>query len=68
MCAAGDEGAMLAYMAFEVLEPAFTPMPMTPNPRTVCEVLSEPDTNEWTAAMDDEINNMHHLNVFKEVP
>ena len=59
---------MLAYMVFEVLEPVFTPMLTTPNPRTVCEALSEPDANEWTAAMDNEINNMRCLNVFKVVP
>ena len=39
-----------------------------PNPQTVCEVLNEPDANEWTAAMDDEINNMHRLAIFREVP
>src|SRR5258706_6400841 len=64
----GGEGAMLAYGAFEVLESAFTPTPTTPNPLTVHEAFSAPDANEWTAAMDDEINNMRRLNVFKEVP
>jgi len=47
---------MLAYGAFEDLEPAFTPTPATP------------DANDWIAAMDAEVNNMRRLNVFKEVP
>ena len=68
MRVAGDEGAMLAYTAFEVLESAFVPTPTTPNPQTVCEALNEPDATGWTTAMDDEINNMRRLAVFREVP
>jgi hypothetical protein len=64
----GGGGAMLAYGAFEVVEPTFTPKPTTPDPQTVREALAAPDANEWTAAMDDEINNMRRLGVFKEVP
>ena len=65
--AAGDEGAMLAYGAFEVLEQTFIPTPTTPNPLTIHEAYNAPDANEWMVAMDDEINNMRRLDVFKEV-
>jgi len=33
-----------------------------------CEGLHMPDTNDWMAAMDAEIDNIQLLNVFKEVP
>ena len=52
---------MLAYGAFEEVQPAFAPTPMTPNPQTI-------RTNHWVAAMHDEINNMRRLNVFEDVP
>ena len=68
MRAAGDEGAMIAYTAFEVAEPAFIPTPATPNPMSIHEAHNAPDANDWMAAMDDEINNMRRLAVFKEVP
>ena len=66
--AAGDEGAMIAYAAFEVLKPTFIPTPATPNPLTIHEAHNAPDANEWMAAMDDKINNMRRLAVFREVP
>jgi len=58
---------MLAFGAFETLEPAFAPMPLTPDPMTVSEALSTPDSDDWTAVMEAEINNMKRLHVFKEV-
>ena len=51
--AAGDEGAMIAYAAFKVLEPTFIPTPATPNPLTIHEAYNAPDANEWIVAMDD---------------
>jgi len=59
---------VLAFREFEVLEPVFTPKPMAPDPQTIHKALTTPDTSEGTAAMDDEINNTHHLSIFKEVP
>jgi hypothetical protein len=65
---AGGGGAMLAYGALEVFDPSFAPMPVTPDPQPTCEVLRAPDTNDWVVAMDVEIDNMHCLKVYKEVP
>ena len=65
---AGGAGALLAYGAFEGLEPAFVPTPATADPQTTREALKAPDANDWMAAMDAEIENMRRLNVFKEVP
>ena len=65
---AGGSGALLAFGAFEGLEPVFEPAPTTPDPQTSREALRAPDANDWTAAMDGEIDDMQRLNVFKEVP
>ena len=40
-------------------------MPTTPNPQTIRGALNAPD---WVAVMNDEINNLRRINVFKEVP
>ena len=63
---AGGPGTLLAFRAFEGLEPA--PTPTTPEPQTTSEALRAPDAGDWMAAMDAEIDNMRRLNVFKEVP
>ena len=60
---AGGSGALLAFGAFEGLEPAFVP-----DPQTTREALRVPDTNDWKAAMDAEIDDTRRLSVFKEVP
>ena len=65
---AGGSGALLAFGAFEGLEPAFAPTPTTPDLQTTREALRVPDTNDWKAAMDAEIDDMRRLSVFKEVP
>ena len=65
---AGGSGGLLAFGAFEGLEPAFEPTPTTPDLRTSREALRAPAANDWTAAMDAEIDDMQHFNVFKEVP
>ena len=65
---AGGPGTLLAFGAFEGLEPAFAPTPMTPEPQTTREALRAPDAGDWMAAMDAEIDNIRRLNVFKEVP
>jgi len=65
---AGGSGALLAFGAFEGLEPAFAPTLTTPDPQTTRDALRAPDANDWRAAMDAEIDNMRRLNVFKEVP
>jgi hypothetical protein len=65
---AGGGGALLAFGAFEKIEPAFTPTPTTPDPQSIQDTLNAPDTSEWTGAMDTEIENMHQLNIYKEVP
>ena len=55
-------GALLAFGAFEGLEPAFASTP------TTREALHAPGVNDWMAALDAAIvDNMWHLNVFKEV-
>ena len=65
---AGGSGALFTFGAFEGLEPAFVPMLMTPDLQTTHDALCTPDANNWRAAMDTKIDNMQHLNVFKEVP
>ena len=69
MCNARRSGALLAFGAFEGLEPAFAPTPTTPDPQTTREALHAPGANDWMAAMNVAIvDNMWRLNVFKEVP
>jgi len=68
VCNAGGPGALLAFGAFEGLEPAFMPTPTTPDPQTTREALRAPDANDWKAAMGAEIDDMRRLSVFKEVP
>jgi len=49
---AGVPGALLAFRAFERLEPALAPTTTTLDPRTTCEALCAPDANDWMATMD----------------
>ena len=65
---AGGSGALLAFGAFEGLEPAFVPTLTTPDLQTTHDTLRAPDANDWRAAMDAEIDNIRRLNIFKEVP
>ena len=65
---AGGGGALIAFGAFEEIEPAPVPTPTMTDPQTVHDALNAPDANEWAAAMDLEITNMRHLGVFREVP
>ena len=67
VCNSGGEGALIAFGAFEEV-PAFAPTPMMPDPQTVSQALEAPDADEWAAAMDNEITNMLHLGVFREIP
>ena len=65
--AGGGVRVILAYGAFKNLEPAFTSTPTTPDPQTMHEALNAPDAEDWTAAMDAEVNNTRRLSVSKEV-
>ena len=61
-------GVLLTFGAFEEPPEAFIPTLSMPDPRTIQDTFDMPDANEWLAAMDIEIENMCHLNVFKTVP
>jgi len=61
----GGRGALLAFRAFEKPGPVFRPTPSAPDPQTIQDAR---DANKWRAAMNIEIENMHHFCVFTAVP
>ena len=64
----GGAGASLTFGAFEELAQDFVPTPSTLDPQPIWDTLDAPNANEWRAAMDIEIKNIHCVNVLKTVP